>query len=218
MRWWSCLALFLGTHPSLARGEVYASCLVANVTWDPSLIIDTIPSVQTPEDCQENCSEECSAFTWTSPEASLFHNLCVLFGSTNETIPCTDCVSGPNECLCSMIGECSIVGDNVLDSYLNVPDATSCHQFCGNNSECNYFTFFSEGHPLQHMCLIFRSCEVMDETCEGCISGPTVCETCDFDETIDGECIIDEGYNYLFLGPGAGTSGQSELLHLPSLE
>jgi len=94
--------------------------------------------------------------------------------------------------VCSKVGECAIVGDNILESYLNVPDATSCHQFCRNNSECNFFTYFSVDHMFQHMCLIFSSCEVLDKTCEGCIYGPKICETCDFDETVDGECITDE--------------------------
>ena len=149
MQWWYCVSLVcLAALSSGASPDLYPSCLVANVTWDLSLIIDIIPSVPTPEDCQDYCTDDCSAFTWMSPESSVFHNLCVLFISSNETIPCTDCLSGPPECLCTMEGECSIVGDNILDTYINIIDATSCHHICGNNSECNFYTFLSEGTPL----------------------------------------------------------------------
>jgi len=170
------------------KGPLYPSCLQANVTWD--YMSDTIPNVETPEDCQTYCynSNQCLAFTWVSSNVSMFHNLCALFHSTDQEVPCTDCVSGPSKCVCSFQGECTMLEDNAIGSYLNIPDEISCQDICIEETGCNYYTYFSDGYQLQHLCLTFSTCEEIDETCQGCVTGPKQCQICSFEDMVNGQC------------------------------
>merc|ERR1719186_1456560 len=106
MKLWSCLLFlpFVMSGTTVNRDQLYPSCLQDDITWDTSDILDTLSNMETPEECQTHCQGDCKAFTWLSPNASTFHNLCVLFSSAMQEVPCTECVSGPAECTCSMKG------------------------------------------------------------------------------------------------------------------
>ena len=156
-----CLLLVLTSLVKFATSSTaHTFCLRADITWDSGLIVQTFPNIESTEECQKLCSGDCHAITWLSPNSATFHNLCALFSSTDQEIPCTDCVSGPPVCTCSEKGECGIEGENFIESYPNIPDEASCLEICDETQECNFFAYFSDEHILQHLCLLFSSCEV----------------------------------------------------------
>ena len=148
MNIWSYFVLFFFEfqmrNSKVNCGFLYPSCLQANITWNTSRILDTIANVETPEECQVLCTGDCAAFTWADPASSVFKNLCALFSSTEKEISCENCISGPAYCKCTMIGECSVDNENILGSYVNIPNEASCHQICREIEDCKFFTYFSK--------------------------------------------------------------------------
>ena len=55
------------------------------------------------EECQALCKNAtaCQGFTHYNANASPRANFCETFPTTNSSIPCANCVSGPSSCFCS---------------------------------------------------------------------------------------------------------------------
>jgi len=185
------LHILIGQTRSSENLDVFPSCLMGNVTWDSNSITGLLPNIDTPEECQTQCTDDCAGFTWFSKDASPYHNLCVHFSNLEQEIECTDCVSGPAQCMCSKQGECGVGEDNLLNTFPNIQDEMTCYKICEDHLQCQFYTYFLEGHILQHICLLFSSCEVLDESCEGCVTGQTEeCHVCDYDQTVNGQCVL----------------------------
>ena len=39
-----------------------------------------------------------------------------------------------------------------------------------------------------NLCLLFSSCDSLDEECDGCVTGSPDCSICSFEDTISGQC------------------------------
>ena len=106
------------TSKCLNISDPFPSCLKANVTYNPSNLISLHPGFPSPEECQLFCRDtnECNVFTWVPGSATVFPFSCLLYSSEDLSTDsdCTDCVSGPQNCLCTQQGECRQQDGNIL--------------------------------------------------------------------------------------------------------
>jgi len=79
--------------------------------------------------------------------------------------------------------------NNMIQAFPQVPTTAECHILCEDNSDCNAYTYFEESNVLSNLCLLFNSCDSLDEECEGCVTGVIDCDTCSYDDTVDGQCV-----------------------------
>jgi hypothetical protein len=85
---------------------------------------------------------------------------------------CEDCLSSQQECIpddpvCWVGGECK----GVVHHTEMAASAEECLHVCNSTVSCRWFTFNTEVSE----CLLFKSCSVLDESCEECISGERRC-------------------------------------------
>ena len=137
---------------SLSPGDVLPSCLEKSITWDPSTITGITIGVQNPEECQKLCLADayCSAVTWSTEAAELFPLACAFFSVTSDqTEPCSHCVSGPPVCACNVPGECEVVGENIIKVIVAVASVSECQLLCLDNHRCKVFTFLGEENDFR---------------------------------------------------------------------
>ena len=105
-------SLSLAWDPS----KPFPSCLRSNITWDQSSIFDVVLNITTADDCQSICAntESCVSFTWLSEDSPIFPFGCGLFSKTGDEFPCEHCVSGIEECPCTVKGECDSIDNNMI--------------------------------------------------------------------------------------------------------
>ena len=75
----------------------------------------------------------------------------------------------------------------IFKAFTNIPTVNECRHICEDNPSCSQYTYFEESH-LTNLCLLFSSCDTLDEKCDGCVTGSPGCELCSFDNTVDGQC------------------------------
>jgi len=170
----------------------FPSCLVGDITWDPSNTLSLVTGVDTPESCQVECQAvaDCAAFTWLRESNGLLAaHSCVLFSETGEDLPFGDVVSGPRECSCNVAGECVTAEHTIIEVVPDTPDIDECQNLCSANKECVAFTYLGLSHPLAMLCILLRECQELDTTCTDCTTGVPVCNTCQYEATIDGACV-----------------------------
>jgi len=184
------LIFILCFFPSFSQA-INPTCLRANLTWSEEFIYNLTFPVDSPDICQDKCNQDtsCKGFSWLTPSASLLPQACALFSFLGEELPCPDCVSGPPQCLCLQEGECESSQGNIIDVISEVESQETCSRLCVNEDGCYFFTYFGEGNPLRNICILYSSCDILDEDCIDCTTGTVDCDTCDWDDTQpDGSC------------------------------
>ena len=134
-----------------AASTTFPSCLTANTTWEFSTDTSFIFNIPTPELCQQYCvdSPPCKAITWRSLETSGLALYCVTFSTTTTELPCTNCVSGPSRCSCSVKGECQEEEDNIIAQFSDIHTEQECATLCLENALCEFFTYFGDNSVLR---------------------------------------------------------------------
>ena len=212
---WMSLLLLLPL-PCLAYKppDPFPSCLIANITYEQTDILDVLTDCRTPEICQESCAalEDCRAVTWISDQSSLLPLGCLLFSQLGlnmmntlmmmnlmmktlmmmmipgPELPCLNCVSGPPTCSCSIEGECKTGPNTVIDVHHDIPSEPDCRTICGETEGCVAYTFFGPSNPLSNLCILFNDCTEVIEDCLDCLTGFLPCNTCDFGDTVNDQC------------------------------
>jgi len=98
--------------------------------------------------------------------------ICVLFRCLGWTLTTEDCTR-PFSCYPE--------GGNELDHVRQVEDKTQCQGICHQNSNCSFFTYYDDTNfieDLRSSCFTFTSCELKNNDCMGCSSGPPQCSNC----------------------------------------
>ena len=128
--------------------------------------------------CQGLCGDldGCSAFTWTSEDNPDLHLGCVLFSATSNQTSCQGCVSGPPSCTCSREEAC-VADDNFLDAIPGVLEEGQCQDLCAGTPSCMFYTWHDATSFPSYTCILLTSCDVTDNSCSGCFSGPPACSS-----------------------------------------
>jgi len=152
-------------------------CFTEDQTWTNEDVTDIVPGVTGAYYCQESCAAEdtCAYFTWFTANHAHTPLFCVKFHTAATEVPCENCVSGPASCYCSAPVGCHVMGDNIVDVTPGITEELVCQAMCKEAEPCVYYTWYDETNVLAHTCILFSSCDVMDESCEGCFSGPPDC-------------------------------------------
>jgi hypothetical protein len=155
---------------------VHGNCFKEDVTW-VSDILDIMEPVANPYLCQSLCGdlEDCSAFTWTTEENLNFESSCFLFAATSNRTTCKECISGPASCTCSSEVACSGDEDNILDAIPGVEEEAECQDLCAGMTSCRFYTWYDSTSFPRYTCILLTSCDVTDNSCSGCFSGPPAC-------------------------------------------
>ena len=83
----------------------------------------------------------------------------------------------------------------MIQAVSQVETFDECEQICRDSSKCVFFTYFGELNFLSHLCLLFTSCEEVDETCQDCVFGMPSCTVCSFEDTVNVTCMdCDNGW------------------------
>ena len=161
----------------LTRCQESGGCYTEGSTWSNEDVLSIQPAVSSASECQALCSGEagCSYFTWYTGQHDHTPLFCVLFRSVHQELGCQNCMSGPASCYCSEGVGCKVVGDNVLEVITGVTEELDCQSLCAESEVCVYYTWYDSTGLLANTCMLFSSCDVMDETCTGCFSGPPSC-------------------------------------------
>ena len=128
--------------------------------------------------------EDCSSFTWFNSVSSPYPYLCEMYaeGSSEPTMQCSDCVSGPDVCTCSVSNHqtCDTSKEPVVDIFTHIESEVHCQDICAKTTDCEWYTYYSEeGDRLKFTCILLESCyNKMD--CQGCSSGPENCQSIHF--------------------------------------
>ena len=152
-------------------------CYTEDRTWSNEDVISIQPGVPSVTACQDLCAGEagCSYFTWFTSHNEHTPLFCVLFRSVEKELECELCLSGPASCYCSEGVGCKVVGDNVLEVITGVTEELDCQALCAESEVCVYYTWYDSTGLLANTCMLFSNCDIMDETCTGCFSGPPSC-------------------------------------------
>ncbi len=73
----------------------------------------------------------------------------------------------PPEAVCFVAGEC----EGILIETVASTSADQCLQLCNSTASCRWFTFQSEAAK----CILFQSCDALDDSCSACVSGERRC-------------------------------------------
>ena len=157
-----------------AFGQENLECFVAGVC-DESFHLDA-SYVDDEFECLEQCkaNNNCNWFSY-SPQLAfceLLHNCSVL------SIPeCPDCLSGQVDCKipepqCWVQGQCK---GNMIH-FEEASTQEECLEICKKEEGCKWFTYYNRTRVGQS-CVLFHDCPVLQDDCDGCVSGEKRCET-----------------------------------------
>jgi len=161
------------------------------ISWDQANVIDLIVNIPTPEDCQALCRarQDCQGCTWLDETSDFYPLSCGIFSAQSEDRNCPHCVSGDPVCSCRLEGECISHEDNMIQAHTQVLTPDECEAICKDSLECAFFTYYGETNFLSHLCLLYKACDNVDETCQDCVIGVSECQICSFENTMNGTCI-----------------------------
>ena len=122
--------------------------------------------------CEDFSYLRCGWFTYFPEEG-----FCQLLSNCTrvEARSCPNCLGGSSDCKLISTQDC-IKGQcqgNLLKSE-QISTMQECQQLCKSTEGCKWVTFNSGPKP---MCLLLRSCIMLDESCTNCFSGGPRCET-----------------------------------------
>ena len=155
-------------------------CVLEATTWSIEGQLEFLPQV-TLQECLDAFlqNQDGQALTYFgNHEHSRFDQVCIIFGKLDGIRSCTDCISvkgdnaNDNNCHCNKVeGECQIEEDNFLQA-LFAKSKLQCWLQCSINDHCKYYTWFSnENEDVSDECLLFSSCQTINDYNGGCYSG-----------------------------------------------
>ena len=78
---------------------------------------------------------------------------------------------------CSSPGvECEYDASSHLDTVMHVQTVEECHQLCLDQEYCEFITYYSTSTHVQHMCMLFRSCENTSSCGDQCVTDWIECD------------------------------------------
>ena len=85
-----------------------------------------------------------------------------------------------------------------------------CRLECLNEPDCEFYTWYGEGDPLEHLCVLLTSCPHTLTSCSHCHSGPARCQQDLSDSSTSLPSSTTEPLDHMALvisgGYGAGSS------------
>ena len=154
-------------------------CVSEDTTWSIEGQLEFLPQV-TLQECLNAFlqNQDRQALTYFgNHENSRFDQVCIIFGKLDGERPCTDCISvkgdnANNNCHCNQgEGECQIEENNFLQA-LFAESELQCWLQCSINNHCKYYTWFSnENEDVSDECLLFSSCQTINDCNGGCYFG-----------------------------------------------
>ena len=138
-----CLLFFSVTISALdeIQSQSPVTCASNNTACDVhgDGLLDSFTGIETIDQCRELCYDDhdCEFITFYGGNGFPLRNICQLFHSCDETLPCAECNSETKGCnyFCSK----NIVGaidDNMLDFIPNIGTERDCRELCGEMSGC----------------------------------------------------------------------------------
>ena len=158
-------------------------CVSEEKTWSIEGQLEFLPQ-STLQECLNAFlqNQDGQALTYFgNHEDSRFDQVCIIFGKLDGERSCTNCLSIKGDytndnCLCNQVeGECQIEEDNFLQA-LSAKSELQCSLQCSINDRCKYYTWFSnENEDVSDECLLFSSCQTINECNGGCYVGQVDC-------------------------------------------
>ena len=154
-------------------------CILEEVTWSIEGQLEFLPQ-STFQECLNAFlqNQDGQGLTYFgNHEDSRFDQVCIIFGKLDGERSCTNCLSIKGDytndnCLCNQVeGECQIEEDNFLQA-LSAKSELQCWLQCSINDHCKYYTWFSnENEDVSDECLLFSSCQTINDCNGGCYFG-----------------------------------------------
>ena len=157
-------------------------CVLEEKTWSIEGQLEFLQQV-TLQECLAAFleSQDGQALSYFGNYKYRFDKVCIIFGNLDGERSCTNCISikgdyTNNNCRCNQLeGECQIEEDNFLQALL-AKSEFECWLQCSINDHCNYYTWFSpENEDVSDECLLFSSCQTINECNGGCYVGQVDC-------------------------------------------
>jgi len=142
-------------------------------------LISSFSEIENIAECRQLCYDvhDCEFITFYGGNGFPYRNICQLFNSCDETLPCTECVSETKGCykICSrnIIGA---IDDNMLDIIPNIGTEVDCWELCGDKSGCEYYTYTLEDDPYYGTCSLLSYLQTPTQDCPTCVTGPRYCD------------------------------------------
>ncbi|XP_023333732.1 uncharacterized protein LOC111705420 isoform X2 [Eurytemora carolleeae] len=75
---------------------------------------------------------------------------------------------------------CSTESEDVLDRIEGVNTTAACQEYCQQNPDCAFFTWYNDFviSPLSNTCFLYKRCLNINKGCIGCFFGTKNCPTC----------------------------------------
>merc|ERR1712021_64727 len=154
-------------------------CFKENVTWSTKGQLEFIPQVDFQE-CTSAFAQNSDAkgFTWFE-DFNGYKDICILFEELDGKQSCKKCLSFQQKgnCACKQQqGECEITENNFISaSYAE--SEVECYIQCLAVDGCEDYTWLSKDHDTSYEeCLLFSSCDTVNQCNQGCFVGSVKCE------------------------------------------
>merc|ERR1712086_313451 len=123
-------------------------------------------------------NSEAVAFSWFTDFGGYEH-ICIIFGELEGEQPCKDCLSfeQTGNCACEREhGQCEITKNNFISASSSESEV-ECSIQCSAADGCEYYTWLSKDHDTSYEeCLLFSSCDTVNQCNQGCFVGSVKCE------------------------------------------
>merc|ERR1712045_101632 len=121
------------------------------------------------EGCHAFCGkvDGCNLWSWKPSQS-----LCLAFATCTfaEGPVCEDCVIGEKACSARECHQQYKCGGNFVDSF-SMSHIEECIVACYSDDACNWYTL----EKTRDHCILYKDCDLHDETCTTCATGPKSC-------------------------------------------
>ena len=148
---------------------------------DPiSLIVDMIPHLATPQECQDRCYMESNCNHFMFLLLSNDNSDCFLLTECNtntkycwDTQDCSVVVAGPRtpkitEACCEVFRGVTCERGFEIDHFYDVDNAQECQSLCEDTGNCHYWGLHGD------VCFLYSQCGVPEPCSSSCSSGPVL--------------------------------------------
>jgi len=159
--------------------EANDECFKESITWSTKGMLEFIPLLDFQE-CTKAFvqNSEAVAFSWFTDFGGYEH-ICIIFGELEGEQPCKDCLSfeQTGNCACEQEhGQCEISKNNFISASSSESEV-ECSIQCSAVDGCEYYTWLSKDHDTSYEeCLLFSSCDTVNQCNQGCFVGSVKCE------------------------------------------
>ena len=159
--------------------EANDECFKESITWSTKGMLEFIPLLNFQE-CTKAFvqNSEAVAFSWFTDFGGYEH-ICIIFGELEGEQRCKDCLSfeQTGNCACEQEhGQCEITKNNFISASSSQSEV-ECSIQCSANDKCEYYTWLSKDHDTSYEeCLLFSSCDTVNQCNQGCFVGSVKCQ------------------------------------------